>query len=160
MAQRNKCKVFLDSNVLLSGLFSDKGAPRIILDLLTLNLPILAGATGRYNLMEVERNLKKKMPEAIPLYQKYLPRIRLEIVEMPSRATVISMAGAIAEKDVPVLASAIACGAEYLITGDKKDFAKLRNVKKYNLKIVSPSEFIETVFPEIIKEAQDNDLHS
>lgn len=159
MAQRKRCKVFLDSNVLLSGLFSDKGAPRIILDLLTLNLPMLAGATGRYNLIEVERNLKKKMPEAMPLYQKYLPMLRLEIVEMPSRATVISMAGAIAEKDVPVLASAIACGAEYLITGDKKDFAKLRNVKKYNLKIVSPSEFIETVFPEIIKEAQDNEVH-
>ena len=145
--------------MLLSGLFSDKGAPRIILDLLTLNLPMLAGATGRYNLIEVERNLKKKMPEAMPLYQKYLPRLRLEIVEMPSRATVISMAGAIAEKDVPVLASAIECSAEYLITGDKKDFAKLRNVKKYNLKIVSPSEFIETVFPEIIKEAQDNEVH-
>ena len=159
MAQRKRCKVFLDSNVLLSGLFSDKGAPRIILDLLTLNLPILAGATGRYNLIEVERNLKKKMPEAMPLYQKYLPGLRLEIVEMPSRATVISMAGAIAEKDVPVLASAIACGAEYLITGDNKDFAKLRNVKKYNLKIVSPSEFVETVFPEIIKEAQDNEVH-
>lgn len=153
MAQRKKCKVFLDSNVLLSGLFSDKGAPRIILDLLTLNLPILAGATGRYNLIEVERNLKKKMPQAMPLYQKYLPRLRLEIVEMPSRSTIISMAGAIAEKDIPVLASAIACSAEYLITGDKKDFTKLRNVKKYNLKIVSPSEFIETVFPEIIKEA-------
>jgi predicted nucleic acid-binding protein len=159
MAQRKKCKVFLDSNVLLSGLFSDKGAPRIILDLLTLNLPILAGATGRYNLIEVERNLKKKMPEAMPLYQKYLPKLRLEIVEMPSQATVISMAGAIAEKDVPVLASAIACGAGYLITGDKKDFAKLRNVKKYNLKIVSPSQFIETVFTEIIKEAQDNEVH-
>ena len=159
MAQRKRCKVFLDSNVLLSGLFSDKGAPRIILDLLTLNLPILAGATGRYNLIEVERNLKKKMPEAMPLYQKYLPRLRLEIVALPSRSTVISIAGAIAEKDVPVLASAIACGAEYLITGDNKDFAKLRNMKKYNLKIVSPSEFIETVFPEIIKEAQDNGVH-
>ena len=153
MAQRRRCKVFLDSNVLLSGLFSDKGAPRIILDLLTLNLPILAGATGRYNLTEVERNLRKKMPEAMPLYQKYLPKLRLEIVEMPSQATVISMAGAIAEKD------AIACGAEYLITGDKKDFDRLRNVTKYNLKIVSPSEFVETVFPEIIKEAQDNEVH-
>lgn len=159
MAQRKRCKVFLDSNVLLSGLFSDKGAPRIILDLLTLNLPILAGATGRYNLIEVERNLKKKMPEAMPLYQKYLPKLRLEIVEMPPQATVISMAGAIAEKDVPVLVSAIACGAEYLITADKKDFDTLKNVNKYNLKIVSPSEFIETVFPEIINAAQDNEVH-
>jgi putative PIN family toxin of toxin-antitoxin system len=153
MSQKRRCKVFLDSNVILSGLFSDKGAPRIILDLLTLDLPILAGATGRYNLMEVERNLKKKMPEAIPIYKKYLPMLRLEIVALPSRSTLIGMAGAIAEKDAPVLASAIACSAEYLITGDKKDFTGLRNMKTYNITIVSPSEFVETVFPEIVKEA-------
>jgi predicted nucleic acid-binding protein len=152
MAPRRKCKVFLDSNVLLSGLFSDKGAPRIILDLLTLNLPILAGATGCYNLMEVERNLKKRMPAAMPLYREYLSKLGLEVVALPSQETVRSMAGIIAEKDIPVLASAIACGAEYLITGDKKDFARLKTDKRYNLTIVGPSEFIETVFPGIIKD--------
>jgi predicted nucleic acid-binding protein len=150
--ERKKCKVFLDSNVLLSGLFSDKGAPRIILDLLTLNWPILAGATGLYNLMEVERNLKKKMPAAMPLYHEYLPKLGLEVVALPSRETVRSLSGIIAEKDIPVLASAIACSAEYLITGDKKDFTGLKKDKKYNLIIVSPSEFIETVLPGIIEE--------
>ena len=153
MVPGRKCKVFLDSNVLLSGLFSDKGAPRIILDLLTLNLPILAGATGRYNLMEVERNLKKRMPAAMPVYHEYLPRLGLEVVALPSQETVRSLAGVIAEKDIPVLASAIACGAEYLITGDKKDFDGLKKDKRYNLKIVSPSEFIETVFPDMIKDS-------
>ena len=150
MAQKRRCKVFLDSNVLLSGIFSDKGAPRIILDLLTLGLPLLRGATGQYNLMEVERNLKKKMPQAIPIYQKYLPKLRLEIVALPSKETILSMAGVIAEKDVPVLASAVACRAQYLITGDKKDFSRLRDVNGYNLEIVGPSEFIDTVFPKII----------
>jgi predicted nucleic acid-binding protein len=62
------------------------------------------------------------------------------------------MAGTIAEKDIPVLASAIACGAEYLITGDKKDFAGLKTDKRYDLATVSPSEFIETVFPGILKD--------
>jgi predicted nucleic acid-binding protein len=151
MAPRERCKVFLDSNVLLSGLFSDKGAPRIILDLLTLDLPMLSAATGRYNLMEVERNLKKKMPAAIPVYHKYLPKLRLEVVALPSAETIRRMTGVIAEKDIPVLASAIACGADYLITGDKKDFAKLKNDKKYDIEIVSPSEFIDQVFPAIIK---------
>ena len=100
--------------------------------------------------MEVERNLKKKMPEALPLYHNYLPRLGLEVVALPSLETVRSMAGIIAEKDIPVLASAIACGAEYLITGDKKDFARLkRDQQRYNLTIVSPSEFVETVFPDI-----------
>lgn len=153
MAQKRRCKVFLDSNVLLSGLFSDKGAPRIILDLLTLNLPMLTGSTGRYNLLEVERNLKKKMPEAIPLYHKYLPKLGLEIVALPSRETVKSMAGVIAEKDIPVLASALTCNADYLITGDKKDFDRLKSTKKHSLTIVSPADFIEIVFPEIIRDA-------
>jgi predicted nucleic acid-binding protein len=156
MAQRRRCKVFLDSNVLLSGLFSERGAPRIILDLLTLDLPVLAGATGQYNLVEVERNLRKKMPEALSLYHEYLPRLGLEVVALPARDTVRSMAGDIAEKDIPVLASAIACGADYLITGDKKDFARLkRSQQRYNLTIVSPSEFIETVFPNIIRDTKD-----
>jgi predicted nucleic acid-binding protein len=156
MAQRRRCKVFLDSNVLLSGIFSDKGAPRIILDLLALDLPVLAGATGRYNLMEVERNLKKKMPEALPLYHSYLPKLGLEVVALPTRDTVRSMAGVIAEKDIPVLASAIACGAQYLITGDKKDFTRLKKTQeRYNLTIVSPSEFVETVFLNIISDTQD-----
>jgi len=156
MAQRKRCKVFLDSNVLLSGIFSDKGAPRIILDLLVLDLPVLAGATGRYNLMEVERNLKRKMPEALSLYYSYLPKLGLEVVALPTRDTIRSMAGVIAEKDIPVLASAVACGAEYLITGDKKDFARLKKTQqKYSLTIVSPSELVETVFPNILRDIQD-----
>jgi predicted nucleic acid-binding protein len=152
MVRKKRCNIFLDSNVLLSGLFSDKGAPRIILDLVTLDLPLLSAATGRYNLMEVERNLRKKMPAAIPIYHKYLPMLRLEIVELPSAETVKRMSGVIAEKDVPVLASAIACGADYLITGDKKDFARLKKDKKYEIVIISPSEFVDGVFPRIIRD--------
>ncbi len=151
MAPRKRCKVFLDSNVLLSGLFSDKGAPRIILDLLTIDLPILTGATGRYNLIEVERNLKNKMPKALPIYHDYLPRLGLEIVALPTLETIKSMSGIVADKDTPVLASAIACGADYLITGDKKDFTRLKRVQqRYNILIVSPTEFIATVFPDLI----------
>jgi len=156
MVQRKRCKVFLDSNVLLSGLFSDRGAPRMILDLLTLHLPILAGATGRYNLMEVERNLKKKMPAAIPLYREYLPRLGLQIVALPSRETVKSMTGVIAEKDIPILASAVACSAEYLITGDKKDFAGLKTNRRFNLTIIGPPDFIEIVLPGVIKRGSRN----
>ena len=51
---------------------------------------------------------------------------------------------------------AIACGAEYLITGDKKDFARLKMTQqRYKLTIVSPSEFVETVFPIIIRDTKD-----
>jgi predicted nucleic acid-binding protein len=44
MAKRT-FRVFLDSNVILSGLLSDKGAPRLVLDLSNLQLPFLLGLT-------------------------------------------------------------------------------------------------------------------
>jgi len=75
--------VFLDSNVILSGLFSERGAPRILLDLLSLGLPFLVGATGRYNLIEIERNLKKKMPGLLFLYKLYLPKVNLKVIPLP-----------------------------------------------------------------------------
>ena len=68
-------RVFLDSNIILSGLFSDRGAPRVILDILSLKLPFLTGATGRYNIIEIERNIKKKLPQAFPVYKQYLSKI-------------------------------------------------------------------------------------
>jgi hypothetical protein len=100
-------KVFLDSNVILSGLFSERGAPRILLDLLSLNLPFLKGLTGRYNIFEIERNLTKKMPACIPIYKSYFPKLNLTIIPLPSPEEIRKYHGATAEKDVPVLVSAL-----------------------------------------------------
>lgn len=148
---KKRLRVFLDSNVILSGLFSDKGSPRIILDFLSLNLPMLSVLTGQYNIMEIERNLKKKMPEVLSLYKEYLPKLNLEIIPLPSLEKIKSLSGHTSEKDIPVLASAIIGNSDFLVTGDKKDFEKLRSKRKYQFKIVSPTEFIEVILPEIIK---------
>ena len=72
MAKR-AVKVFLDSNVILSGLLSHAGAPRIILDLLSVRFPVLKGMTGPYNLQEIERNLARKLPRAIPVFEQAFP---------------------------------------------------------------------------------------
>jgi hypothetical protein len=76
-------RVFLDSNVILSGLLSERGAPRIILDVLSLKLPFLIGLTGRYNLIEIEQNLKNKMPGLLVLYKAYLPKLNLKVIPLP-----------------------------------------------------------------------------
>jgi len=144
-------RVFLDSNVILSGLLSDKGAPRTILDLLTLKLPFLVGSTGRYNLIEIERNLKKKMPEILSVYNKYLPKLSLKIMPLPRPEEVREFSGKIANKDIPVLVSAIRSKADYLVTGDKEHFQKLRSPGNYSFEIVTPSEFIHLVLPEVLK---------
>lgn len=147
MAKR-RFKVFLDSNVIISGLFSDKGSPRIILDLLSLGLPVLSGVTGEYNLIEIERNLSKKMPDVLPVYRKYLKLLKLEIVPLPLSADVNKLSGHTSDKDMPVLASAINGSVDFLVTGDKKDFLKLKG--KYPFRIMSPAEFLDAVLPEII----------
>jgi len=149
--------VFLDSNVILSGLFSERGAPRILLDPLSLGLPFLVGATGRYNLIEIERNLKKKMPSLLFLYKSYLPKVNLKVIPLPRPEEVRDFSGKIAEKDIPVLISAIRSKVDYLVTGDKQHFGKMKELDKYPFHVVTPSEFLDSILPEILKELGETD---
>jgi len=148
--ERKKVKVFLDSNVILSGLFSDKGAPRIILDLLSLGLPLLSGVAGEFNIVEIERNLNKKMPEALPIYRQYLPLLHLEITPLPAPREIAELKGLVGEKDLPVLASAIRAKADLLVTGDRKDFAKVRRMRIDPPRVVTPAEFLDLILPVIL----------
>jgi predicted nucleic acid-binding protein len=151
---RRTVRLFLDSNVILSGLLSDRGGPRIILDLLSLGLPFLMGLTGQYNLIEIERNLRKRMPGMVPVYKRYFPLLNLTIMPMPKTEELREFFGKIADKDIPVLVSAIKGKADFLIAGDRRHFEKLKRAEKYKLEIVTPSEFIDSILPEILKEVE------
>ena len=108
---RKAIKIFLDSNVLLSGLLSEKGAPRVILD----------------------------------IYQSYFPKLRLEVIHIPPIETLKPYIGIIAAKDAPVLASAVTSDADYLVTGDKKDFDKLKDNAAIPVKVVNPAELVHLI---------------
>jgi len=150
-------KVFLDSNVILSGLLSERGAPRIILDLLSLRLPFLVASTGRYNLIEIERNLKKKMPSLLFLYKAYLPKLHLKVIPLPRPGQLRDFTGQIAEKNIPVLLSAIRSKADFLVTGDQQHFGKKKGLEKYPLHVVTPSEFIDSILPEVLKGLEEKE---
>jgi predicted nucleic acid-binding protein len=135
----------------MSGIFSDKGTPRIILDLLCLNLPVLVGVTGQYNIIEIERNIKKKMPEVLSLYHEYFPKLNLKIISLPSLKKIKDLSGHISDKDIPILASAIKGDVDFLVTGDKKDFERSGKKGKYPFRVVTPSEFLGRILPLILK---------
>ena len=99
-------RIFLDSNVIVPGFFSVEGSPRLILDLISLGLPILGVVTGQFNPMEVERTLRKKLPDALPVYAEDLPLLNLEVVPLPSPRDLGPYLGHVQDKDAPVLASA------------------------------------------------------
>lgn len=111
---------------------------------------MLAGVTGEFNIVEIERNLEKKMHEVLPTYRKYLPLLNLEITPLPALKGVNSLKGQIAEKDLPVLASALKADVDFLVTGDKKDFGKARSRGSHPFRIVTPTEFLQAILPEIL----------
>jgi predicted nucleic acid-binding protein len=155
--EKKVVRVFLDSNVILSGLLSERGAPRILLDLLSLKLPFFTGSTGRYNLIEIERNLRKKLPGLLSLYKVYLPKLHLKVVPLPRPEEVRGFSGQIAEKDIPVLISAIRSKVDFLVTGDKQHFGKMKEFDKYPFHVVTPSEFIDSILPEILKGLEEKE---
>ena len=136
-------KAFLDSNAILSGFISDKGAPRLILDILCHELPFVIAATGQYNIGEIKRTVSRKLPAAHPVFRDYMSRLKFEIVPIPSWTALEEFRGAIADTDLPVLVSAIQSGADYLVTNDKKHFGELKGRKDIPLKICSPSEYVD-----------------
>ncbi|MBL7684825.1 MAG: PIN domain-containing protein [Deltaproteobacteria bacterium] len=139
--------LFLDSNVIISGLLSSKGSPRVLLDLLSLKVPHLIGFTGLYNLEEIERNLKKKFPQLLPLYKKYRSKINLKIVEIPTFNQIKPLLNKMPASDVPVLASAIQTKSDFLITGNIKDFPKKL---AQPIRVVTPHEFLNDYFKDIV----------
>ena len=135
-------RVFLDSNVIISGLLSAKGAPRIILDMLCLHLPNLHGLTGEYNMLEIERNLTRKLSGALPVFNEYLPRLNLEIIPRPTYEALAPWFGVTVDKDVPVIVSAINGMADFLVTGDTGDFGALMQRDDLPFRVLTPTNFV------------------
>ena len=102
-------------------------------------------------MIEIKRNLKKKLPRGIPAYEQYFPQLKLEIVPLPSYEEIQPYLKLIVAKDAPVLCSAKLANADYLITGDKKDFGKLQQSDELPYKIIWPIEFVNSVLPGLIK---------
>ena len=71
--------------------------------------------------------------------------LKFQIISLPERQKLEKYRGVIVDEDLPVLVSAIECGADYLVTGNKKHFGGLRGRKDIPLKIYSPSEFVDTL---------------
>jgi len=142
---KTEVKAFLDANVIISGVISDRAAPRVILELLCHDLPFIRAATGQYNIEEIERTIAKKLPEMGTVLYDFMSRLIIEIIPLPSRKSLAKYRGVIADEDLPVLVSALQYGADYLVTGDKRHFRGLAGKKDIPLKVCSPSEFVEII---------------
>jgi predicted nucleic acid-binding protein len=126
-------RVFLDANVLFSAAYK----PSRLRELWEISSIQLVSST--YALQEAEVNLgrirKEALSELDPLVKQLL--IFKEHYPLAWNFETISLE----EKDRPILLAAIACKADYLLTGDKQHFGHLYNIKVRDVMILTPSQF-------------------
>lgn len=112
-------RVFFDSSVLIAGSFSATGASYILLQLSALTL--FDGRISPDVREEAARNVEKKLPAALPQLLLLLREAVTEgssVTEEQWQATHLYAE----EKDVVILASALAQRCRYLVTLNEKDF--------------------------------------
>lgn len=135
-------KVFVDANVLIAGSASRTGASRAVLALGEIGLIQLY--TNRQVINESERNIRHKLPQALPIFTEFLIYLNLQILDDPVPESFSRWLSVIEEKDAPILEAAVQLPAEYLLTLNTKDFTP--NVADATgLTIQTPATFIQNI---------------
>jgi predicted nucleic acid-binding protein len=75
-------KVFADSSILIAGAASRTGASRAVLTMAEIGLFQLV--ISEQVLLECERNLSKKLPDALPIFSQLIAAINPEIEPDPT----------------------------------------------------------------------------
>jgi len=135
-------KVFLDANVLVAGSASRTGASRAVLALGEIGLIHLYAT--RQVLDETERNIRQKLPQALPIYTELLIYLQLKVLDDPALTSFKRWISLIEEKDAPILEAAVQLPADYLLTLNTKDFTP-KVAGATGLNIQAPATFIQNV---------------
>jgi putative PIN family toxin of toxin-antitoxin system len=136
-----KPRVFLDSNVIFSGIYSSKGAPAVILERFIEGR--LRVVVSQQVLDEVIRTVKEKLPEALPALRKLLVNAPPEIRKDPTPDEVKRWSGLLDAGDAAILAAAVAAQPDYFVTGDRHFTENPEIAERAGLHIVMPAQFIE-----------------
>jgi uncharacterized protein len=138
-------RVFLDTNVIFSGLYSSQGAPGAILrHFVEARIGVVI---SQQVLEEVIRTIKEKLPEFLPLLKRFLENAPPEIVAYPSQEVINQWVKVIHPADAAILAAAIYAKPDYFITGDKHFLENQAIKENTSLNIVTPTQFLKLLEP-------------
>jgi predicted nucleic acid-binding protein len=113
-------RIFVDANVLIAGVDSTSGASNAVLRLAEIGLFQLV--VSRQVIEEAERNLRKKLPRAVPNFAAQMTRLHLEIVPDPTPDEVAPWAAVIHPSDAPILCVAVKISADRFLTLNTRHF--------------------------------------
>ncbi|MBD1903058.1 PIN domain-containing protein [Trichocoleus sp. DQ-A3] len=135
-------RVFADSSILIAGAGSRSGASRAVLTMAEIGLFKLV--ISQQVLDECERNLRKKLPAAQPIFAQLLTAIAPEIRHNPPLQESAQWTAIIEAKDAPILAAAVVANVDRLLSLNTKDFTQEVAVQS-RLIIQTPADFIREI---------------
>jgi len=140
MAEKPDHRIFVDSNVLISGIDSPKGAPAKILYLHTSWRVTIV--VSRLILAETVFTLQEKIPLAVSALNAFLTNCPPEIVINPSIDQVKKWTEYLNFEDAAIFAASVIAEPEYFVTGDKHFHSASSLTEKSSLRIVNPAQLI------------------
>lgn len=141
-------RVFLDTNVIFSGLYSSQGTPGAILKHFVEGH--ISVVVSQQVLEEVIRTMKEKLPEALPALKRFLVNAPPEVGADPSPEAIQRWTKEIHPADAAILAAAIAAKPDYFVTGDNHFLENQTVMEKAGLNIVTPAQFLKLLEPDNI----------
>jgi putative PIN family toxin of toxin-antitoxin system len=135
-------KVFIDTSVLFSAIYSSTGASAKLVSLVRLGY--LFGITTQTVIKELEDNISKLKGMKIDDINNFISNNNILVYEEISQDEVLPFIGVVEEKDAHVVSGAILTESKYLLTLDKKhlDNSGIRK-KVEKVKILSPKEMLQ-----------------
>ena len=137
-----KNRIFADANVLIAGADSRSGASRAVLLIAEIGLFTLV--VSRQVLDEAERNIRAKLPRALPNFAEQMAYINLEILDDPTLEESARWEAIIEAKDAPILAAAVMANVDRILSLNAKDFTS-EVAEKCGIPIQTPAQFIEDI---------------
>jgi len=128
-------RVFLDANLLFSG-SKKSGSVAEVIEFLSQKTELFTSDLAKE---EARRNIEAKKPA----WKEDFDKIISQVSVLPT--ILRSLPVELAEKDIPILSSAIAGKCDYFVTGDKRDFSHLFGKTVAGVKIVSLVSMAETL---------------
>jgi putative PIN family toxin of toxin-antitoxin system len=137
----HKLRVFLDTNVFFSSLYSRTGAPGIIIECFIKGE--IRVVISQQVLEEVIRTIKEKIPEALPALRRLLVSTPPELIADPELQEIKRWAGTVTPADAAFLVAAMVAQPDYFITGDNHFIGNQDALKETGLNIINPAQFLK-----------------
>lgn len=146
-----KNDIFFDSSALIAGIVSAQGAARALL-LLAEDEKILISISEQV-IAEVERNLARKAPKAVPFAREMILNANIRILRDPQISDILKHQDWISHPaDVPILVVAALARVDFLATLNTKHFIDDPDVSlRSGLRIGTPGDALAWVREQLAK---------